>query len=252
MRSPLRIGLLHLAPKLGDVAGNEALLVDATRQAAANGADWVVSGELVRSGFAAPAVAASAATTADFIAGHAELTAELDIAAFLHAPLPRGDGTVASTMYAIDRGRIAGTHDKIAIIPEAESWATAGTTARACNVDGTRVGMLVCADAHPPGIAAAMRDDGAEILLSSAAWHSGEWGPAGEWEQRSIDTGLPVIVANRTGTEPGNDFRRSSSVVCIAGHRQLSLRAEQSTVFIIELVDKATKAQVCLAHALTV
>src|SRR5436190_20775773 len=47
----LRVGLLHLAPEAGANDDNQALLEKATTPAAEQGADWVISGELVVSGY---------------------------------------------------------------------------------------------------------------------------------------------------------------------------------------------------------
>src|SRR5919198_2961626 len=51
MTRSLRIALLHLAPELGAVDANRALIESGTRIAAGFGADWVMSGELVVSGY---------------------------------------------------------------------------------------------------------------------------------------------------------------------------------------------------------
>src|SRR5437763_10917740 len=51
MTKSLKIGLLHLAPKLGALEANRTLIESGTRMAAGLGADWVVSGELVVSGY---------------------------------------------------------------------------------------------------------------------------------------------------------------------------------------------------------
>ena len=65
--------------------------------------------------------------------------------------------------------------------------------------------------------------------MSSAAWHPGEHGPAGEWERCSTQTGLPVVVCNRTGAEPGIDFCGAQSVVTHRGERRLTLTSPAST-----------------------
>ena len=46
MTKSLKIGLLHLAPELGALDANRALIESGTRIAAGLGADWVVSGDL--------------------------------------------------------------------------------------------------------------------------------------------------------------------------------------------------------------
>ena len=47
----LTIGLLHLAPVVGDLGHNRSLIEQATVLAAEAGCDWVVSGELVATGY---------------------------------------------------------------------------------------------------------------------------------------------------------------------------------------------------------
>ena len=46
-----RLGLLHLAPEVGELERNRALIVRATEFAASMGAEWIVSGELVVCGY---------------------------------------------------------------------------------------------------------------------------------------------------------------------------------------------------------
>src|SRR5919204_91409 len=74
----------------------------------------------------------------------------------------------------------------------------------------------------------------AHLLVSSAAWWPGEWGPNGEWEARTLDTGLPMIVCNRTGCDHTSQLFDSESVVVDRGEKLLALRAPESTVFIVD------------------
>jgi predicted amidohydrolase len=92
------------------------------------------------------------------------------------------------------------------------------------------IGMLICADAYSPNIAAALCAKGAQLLLSPAAWGPGLHGPEGEWELRTIETGLPLIVCNRTGRETSLDLSRAESVVIKNGQRLLSHRSPESAV----------------------
>ena len=61
------------------------------------------------------------------------------------------------------------------------------------------VGLLICADAYTPAIATTLKAQGAQMLVSAAAWGPGLHGPNGEWERCSRETGLPLLVCNRTG-----------------------------------------------------
>ena len=56
-------------------------------------------------------------------------------------------------------------------------------------------------------------------------------GPDGEWEQRSADTGLPIMVCNRSGAEERElDYRTAESVVAQDGRRLLTATSDRSVV----------------------
>jgi N-carbamoylputrescine amidase len=94
--------------------------------------------------------------------------------------------------------------------------------------------MLICADAFTSEIARNLQAQGAQLLVSSAAWAPGQHGPNGEWERCTRDTGLPLIVCNRTGPDRTLDFTKAETVVVKDGQRLLSLSSKRSTVFAIE------------------
>jgi 5-aminopentanamidase len=96
------------------------------------------------------------------------------------------------------------------------------------------VGILICADAYSPGIAQSLQAQGAQLLVSSAAWAPGLHGPDGEWERCTRDTGLPLFVCNRTGPDRTLDFTEAESVIVKDGERLLVFRSERSAIFTIE------------------
>ena len=57
------------------------------------------------------------------------------------------------------------------------------------------------------------------MLLSAANWAPDRYGPWVEWERTSLDTGLPLIVCNRTGPGRNLDFRKAQSAVVVDGQR---------------------------------
>jgi 5-aminopentanamidase len=149
-------------------------------------------------------------------------------------------GKLFNSLFVIGRnGQILGRQRKLDPTPGSEDWSSAGEPGRAIPVDGINVGLLVCADAYRAPPALRLRDSGAQLLVSAAAWWPGEWGPKGEWEARTLDTGLPMIVCNRTGSENEQQLSGSESVVVDRGEKLLTLRAPESTVFIADcqLVD---------------
>lgn len=248
---PLTIGLLHLAPKLGALEANRALIESGTRVAAGLGANWVVSGELVVPGYRFASLLGT-----DWISEQPDpwmrrlgaLSAELDVVSFVsHPERDSASGLLYNSLFVIDRdGSVAGRHRKLHPTPISEDWASAGKLAGPVLVDGVRVGLLVCADAYTAEPARRLRAAGAQLFLSSAAWWPGEWGPNGEWEARTVDTGLPLIVCNRSGRDGDSDMRNAESVIVDRGVKLLRLRSSHSTVFVVQcLIDDDAHVASC-------
>lgn len=239
MTNPLKIGLLHLAPKLGALAANRALIESGTRAAAALGAEWILSGELIVPGYRfAPLLGTEWITEQPdaWMRRLAGLSARLGVVSFLsHPERDTASRRLFNSLFVIGRdGRLLGRHRKLHPTPMSEGWASGGELGRPVLVDGLEVGLLVCADAYPAEPARCLRDAGAQLLVSSAAWWPGEWGPNGEWEARTLDTGLPMIVCNRTGRDGASDMANAESVIVDRGVKLLTLRSADSTLFIVE------------------
>jgi predicted amidohydrolase len=111
--------------------------------------------------------------------------------------------------------------------------------------------LLVCADAYPRQPALRLRDAGAQLLVSSAAWWPGEWGPNGEWEARTLETGLPMIVCNRTGRDGESQMIDAESVIVDRGVKLLAMRSSESTVFIVNCLIRDDHIVSCAITATT-
>jgi omega-amidase len=235
----LRVGLLHLAPQAGAVEHNRALLERATTLAAGMGASWLVSGELVVSGYRFhPLIGTDWITSQPdpWMRRFAELTASLGVVSFVsHPERDTGSGKFFNTLFVIGReGNVLGRHQKLRPTAGAEDWSSPGKPGHPVEVDGISVGLLICADAYSPEPALRLRELGAELLISAAAWWPGDYGPNGEWEARSLDTGLPMIVCNRTGFDGDSHLIDAESVVIDNGRRLTTLRSQTSAVFVID------------------
>jgi predicted amidohydrolase len=238
------VAFLHLAPELGALDRNRRLIECGTQVAADLGADWVLSGELVVPGYRfEPLIGTNwiAEQPDHWMRRLARLGSDLGIVSFVsHPEREPVTGKLFNSLFVIGRnGQILGRQRKLDPTPGSEDWSSAGEPGRAIPVDGINVGLLVCADAYRAPPALRLRDSGAQLLVSAAAWWPGEWGPKGEWEARTLDTGLPMIVCNRTGSENEQQLSGSESVVVDRGEKLLTLRAPESTVFIADcqLVD---------------
>ena len=223
-----RISLLHLAPVTGDVQHNREALESAVRVSASQGADWVVTPELCVPGylFAAEIGTDWILPQPDpWMRGFCDTVRDLNLTVFLsHPDRDPKTGKLYNTVFVVDsRGRITGSHSKIKALGGAEGWSSPGRKIQPIEQDGVKVGILICADAYKNEVAGCLKERGAQVLVSPSAWGPGDCGPDGEWERRSGDTGLPIMVCNRTGIEPDElDYRRAESVVAKDGQRLLS------------------------------
>lgn len=241
MSEILRIAFLHLAPVPGDLEHNRRLVETGLAAAGDLGAQWVLTPELCTCGY-------------EFVERLGDewiqpqpdawtqkvqrLLAQRGMTCFLAQPErdPQTNQCYNAVFAFGADGILVGKHRKISVIPGAESaWATPGTEEVApVATTPLKAGLLICADAYPPTHADRLQTQGAQILLSPAAWCPGDYGPNGEWEQRTRDTGLPLLVCNRTGEDLQLDFREAESVVVIDGERLLSFQSPRSTVLVFD------------------
>jgi predicted amidohydrolase len=246
----LKIALMHLVPELGALDENRALIESATRVAAELGADWTLSGELVVSGYCFVARIGTGwihDQPDSWLHRLARLSAELGVASFVsHPERDAGSGKLYNSLFVLGRdGRLLGRHRKLHPTPGSEAWASAGALCEPVIVDGIPVGLLICADAYPPQAALRLRDAGAQLVISAAAWWPGDWGPNGEWEARTVDSGLPLVVCNRSGRGDESHISEAESVIIDRGVKLLSLRSSESTVFVVDCLIRDGRIASC-------
>jgi 5-aminopentanamidase len=159
-----------------------------------------------------------------------KLNKTLKLTIFLACPERDGPRFYNSVFVIGPTGEMIGKHRKINVASDSLSWSSPGDRAAPIECDGVHVGVLVCADVYTSNIARAMKFEGAQMLVSPASWGPGIHGPNGEWEQRTHETGLPLIVCNRTGAEKTLDFWKAPSLVVQDGTRLLAHTSKKSAV----------------------
>ena len=239
--SVLRVAFLHIAPRPGDLIYNRQLVERAVTTAAGLGAVWIITPELCICGYAFAdeiGVEWILPQPDSWMKEFCQLVARLNVTVFLSHPErdPQTAKLHNSIFVIAANGVILGKHRKINTLRVgAESWSSPGDQVAPILIPPvSRVGMLICADAYSPGIAKSLQAQGAQLLVSSAAWAPGLHGPDGEWERCTRDTGLPLLVCNRTGPDQTLNFTEAESVIVKDGQRLLSLRTERSAIFTIE------------------
>jgi len=162
--------------------------------------------------------------------------ADFGVTVFLSHPERDGpSGKCYNTLFVIAAdGRIVGKHRKICTLSGAEGWSSPGEVVTPIPVPPVgSVGLLICADAYTPTIATTLKAQGAQMLVSAAAWGPGLHGPNGEWERCSRETGLPLLVCNRTGLDRTLRFTAAESLVVQDGQRLCAFTSERSALFLV-------------------
>ena len=236
----IRIALLHLAPITSAISHNRSLVEAGTRVAADSGANWVVTPELCIPGYMFMKQIGTdwiLPQPDPWMEGYCKLVEQLGVTVFLsHPEREQQTDNLFNTAFVIDQsGEIVGKHSKVKALRGAEGWSTAGTRIEPVECEGLKVGILVCADAYKNEVAQQLKDKGAQLFVSPVSWGPGQCAPDGEWEQRSLDTGLPIIVCNRSGVEDEElDYRLAESVVAKDGRRLLEATSEESVVLLFD------------------
>ena len=218
------IALLHMAPvlatEIADLDTNTDRIIEAMALAKAAGADWVLTPELALTGYKfryqlgtdwiKPGI--------DRWTQKLQKTADdLDLVLLLsHLQQDPETGQRHNQIFVIDRdGEILGQHRKVNTLPGSEAWSVPGKQPVPIRLDGISLGLLICADAWLADHAKSLAEQGAQLLLSSANWAPGLYGPGDSWEKRVAETGLALLVNNRTGIEGELDMRAAKSVVVV-------------------------------------
>ena len=237
----LRIALLHLAPLPSDLVSNRRLVETAVTAAAKLGAAWIITPELCLCGYTFTDQVGTdwiLSQPDPWMMDFCRLVAQLQVTVFLsHPERDHQTAKLHNSVFVIGAdGAILGKHRKINTLRVgAEAWSSPGGQAAPILIPPVgQVGVLICADAYSPEIARSLQSQGAQLLVSSAAWAPGLHGPNGEWEHCTRDTGLPLLVCNRTGPDRTLNFSEAESVIVKGGQRLLSFRTKRSAIFTIE------------------
>ena len=235
----LKVAMLHLEPRIGEMDRNCDLYGHAMETAARAGAEWILTPELGLTGYRFDLAIGTdwiRPSPDEWVNRLRKTAARLGVTLFLgHLELDAADGKRYNTVFVIGPdGSILGRHRKMNVIPVSEAWSTPGSGVAPVRAGDIDVGILICADAWPEEHARGLKAKGADLLVSSATWAPEPHGPETCWEQRTLDTGLPLMVCNRTGVERDFDMRASESVVVAGGKRLVRHTSEHSSVLLVE------------------
>ncbi|WP_372073445.1 NAD+ synthase [Tistrella mobilis] len=222
MTQLLTLALAQINPVVGDVEGNARQLLEVRQQAAEQGADLCVTGELSLIGYPPedlvrkPALMRAVASALDMLAA---ATADGGPALIVGAPHAEG-GKLYNAAYVLDGGHVTGVVRKHAlpnygVFDELRVFDLA-PPAGPVVIRGWRVGLMVCEDMWRPDSAECLAESGAEFLLVI----NGSPYEVDKRDQRLAhavarvhETGLPLAYVNLVGGQDELVFDGASFVL---------------------------------------
>lgn len=177
----------------------------------------------------------------------------------------REGGRLYNAGVVIDRdGSVAGRADKVFLWHFDRRWFAAGTKIAPVDTSVGRLGVLICADGRMPGIARALVDAGAELLVMPTAWVSSGRDPHVLENPiadllgriRAYENGVPFVAADKCGVEREMVLYCGKSQIVAADGSLLALageREEEDLVAGIEIAPavphRAHLARLATRHA---
>ncbi|GGY68244.1 MULTISPECIES: carbon-nitrogen hydrolase family protein [Streptomyces] len=236
----LRTALLQSSGRLSDVAANLTALDEAAGRAAATGAGLIVCPELFLTGYAIGDDVAKLAEPADGPSARAIADIAVRHGLAVVYGYPERDGDVvynAAQLIGLDGTRLANyrkTHLFGAF--EQDAFTPGDQTVVQAELNGLRVGMMICYDVEFPENVRAHALAGTDLLLvPTAQMHPFQFVAESVVPVRAFENQLYVAYVNRTGPEGEFEFVGLS---CLAGPDGAArARAGRGTELVVGDVD---------------
>ncbi len=212
---PLAISIAQLNFVVGDLQGNAQKIIDAARQAHAAGARLLLTPELAICGYAAEDLflrPAFLAACDEAVQAVARGTADLDgMAIVLGHPRAAAPGAPAfspclNAASVLRAGRVEQTYAKRELpnyqVFDERRYFVAGDAPCVFEVEGVRVGLLICEDAWFSAPARDAAAAGAQLLavINASPFHLGKGAEREQtMRERVAETGLPLVYAHLVG-----------------------------------------------------
>jgi NAD+ synthase len=218
----LRIALAQLNPHQGEVVANAARIRAARAEAAAIGADLVVTPELSIAGYPPEDLILKPAflDACDAqIRALAEATADGGPGLIVGGPW-RAEGRLYNAAFLLEGGRIVTTRAKHELpnygVFDDKRHFVPGPAPGPVPFRGFRLGLMICEDWWFPSVSETLAESGAELLLSI----NGSPYEAGKHHQREalavarvVETGLPFVFLNQVCGQDELVFEGASFVL---------------------------------------
>lgn len=147
----------------------------------------------------------------------------------------------AAALVAAD-GTLLGIRHKCFLWAFDRDYFTPGTRIAPLDTDFGRIGLMVCADARLPEIAATLAARGAELILQPTAWVNAgttdaPWNPQPDFliAARAAEFGVPIASASKWGRERDTAFVGASLICAADGTIRAQCGSAETTVAVAEV-----------------
>jgi NAD+ synthase (glutamine-hydrolysing) len=237
----MQAAIAQLNQTVGDLPANARGILDAAAHARAAGASLTVTPELSLCGYPPEDLVLRPAFLDACASELAALAAQITAGVLVVGFPERHEGARHNAMAVIRDGRVAQVYRKQCLpnytVFDEQRYFTPGNAPCVFDVDGVRVGLVICEDIWFPGPAARAQVAGAQMLLvaNGSPYHTRQ--QAQRHEQavaRTSETGLPIVYVNRVGGQDELVFDGASFVLDGDGTLAQQLPAWHETVAIVD------------------
>ena len=208
MTNPVPIALAQLNAHLGNIDANISRLAGARANAAANGAEIIVTPEMYLSGYPCDDLVLRDDFMNDVATGIdklAALTSDGGPAIAVGAPT-KDSGRIYNSVFVLDNGKQIARFDKVnlpnyGVFDDKRNF-TAGQMPGPIMLRGLKIGFPICEDIWEPDVAECLEESGADLIIAMNASPFDSTKPERRMQNviaRGVETGLPIIYVNMIG-----------------------------------------------------
>ena len=223
--APCKVAMLHMNPEYHQKEENIAEICELAAEAFENGADIVLTPEMATDDYFLSeqdvVTYAGIRNIEAELAPIAKLADQYDGYICVGFPEIAEDGSLYNSAVMFDKDGNIALHERKRSLPD---WNSLGALEPAvADTEYGKIGIIICADAYFPENAAALRDLGADIILSPVTWYPIDYeGHSADddvncWTARAKENSVWFLTCNRWGTEMSNgeiqDMNMGKSVV---------------------------------------
>jgi N-carbamoylputrescine amidase len=206
VKNDIRIAAVILNCPVGRISDNLDRMAGWVEAAKKQGADLVCFPEMNVTGYSTRANIKNAAESVPGVISQSVSAMAQDFNIVILAGLAEADlaGHVFASHLVVTAQGLAGKYRKVHIAPSESQVFTAGDAIPLFDINGFRLGIQLCYDAHFPELSTRMATEGADAIFMPHASPRGT--PAEKFDSwmrhltaRAFDNGLYVIACNQTG-----------------------------------------------------